>query len=118
MILLGSSITAFTVNEVSPKGDFAYITVVGQGLAGELTLTSEAFVKDFFAFANFDENKIAPPTDFTPIFLLRYHAFISLITKPRPSISSPIFQIKAMFTTRQRKTNPHTQINGIQPTLK
>ena len=83
MILLGSSITAFTVNEVSPKGDFAYITVVGQGLAGELTLTSEAFVKDFFAFANFDENKIAPPTDFDPDFSFEISRFYIVDNKAK-----------------------------------
>jgi hypothetical protein len=57
-------IKSIFLGELPPKGDFAYITVIGQGLAGELTLTSDAFVKDFFAFANFDENKIDPPADY------------------------------------------------------
>ena len=79
MILLGSSMTAFAANKINvenlQKGDFAYITVIGQGLAGELTLTSEVFVKDFSAFANFDENKIDPPTDFDRDFGFKISRF-------------------------------------------
>ncbi|MBI3162247.1 MAG: hypothetical protein HYZ23_07040 [Chloroflexi bacterium] len=53
---------------ISPEGDFAYVTVKGQGLAMELTLTNEVFVKEYFAFANFDENKIDPPADYDKDF--------------------------------------------------
>ena len=67
-----------------PKGDFAYITVIGQGLAGEFDSTSEVFVKDFFAFANFDEeSRLIRPQIMIPILPLRYHAFTSLIMKPK-----------------------------------
>ncbi len=87
MILLGSSITAFTANKINvenpPKGDFIYITVIGQGLAGELTLTSEAFVKDFFAFANFDENKIDPPADYDPDFAFEISRFYIVENKAK-----------------------------------
>lgn len=68
-------------NDFIPKGDFAYITVIGQGLAGELTLTSETFVKDFFAFANFDENKIDPPADYDPDFAFEISRFYIVDSK-------------------------------------
>ena len=67
LVFVIGSITAFSTY-ASPEGDFAYITVAGQGLAGELTLTSDIFVKEYFAFANFDENRIDPPADYDKNF--------------------------------------------------
>ena len=67
----------------APQGDFSYITASGQGLQGDLTLTSESFVKDFFAFANFDEDGMEPPSDYDPDFAYEITRFRLVDTKPK-----------------------------------
>lgn len=46
---------------VSAKGGFDYIAVTGPGLQEEIQITDEALTRDFFAFANFYENRTEAP---------------------------------------------------------
>jgi len=76
-----SKVKTIFLRALAPKGGFAYLTVMGQGLDGELTLTSETFVKDFFAFANFEKNKIDPPADDDPDFAFEISRFYIVDSK-------------------------------------
>jgi hypothetical protein len=84
VLLLVVLITIFVPSLALAKGDFAYITVSGQGLQGELTLTTDTFVRDFFAFADFSKDRIDPPLDYDPDFAFEITRFYLEDTKPYP----------------------------------
>lgn len=65
------------------KSDFAYITVSGQGIQGEMTLTDPIFTQDFFAFADFSKNEIPAPADYDPDAAYEITRFYLADTKPR-----------------------------------
>ncbi len=48
---------------VSAKGGFDYLTITGPGLKDSAQVTDTALTEDFFAFANFYEDRTKPPAD-------------------------------------------------------
>lgn len=53
----------FTTLAVGAKGGFAFVTVTGPGLEEPVRLNDRALVMDFFAFANFFEDRTEAPAD-------------------------------------------------------
>lgn len=48
---------------VLAKGGFAYITITGPGIIGEINVTNPALTQDFSAFADFSKGEIPAPAD-------------------------------------------------------
>lgn len=48
---------------VAAKGEFDYIIIKGPGITGEINVTNPALTSDFFAFADFTQGDVPPPTD-------------------------------------------------------
>lgn len=57
LLTLATSMTAFA------KGGFTFIGITGPNLKAELRVDDPALTTDFFAFANFSEDKIKAPAD-------------------------------------------------------
>ena len=50
------------VTLVYAKGNFDYITIKGPGITEEINVTGSELTSDFFAFADFSQGAIDPPT--------------------------------------------------------
>jgi hypothetical protein len=48
---------------VFAQGGFDYLTVKGPGITGEINITNPALTGDFFAFADFTQGEVPPPSD-------------------------------------------------------
>lgn len=53
----------FPLTAVFAKGNFDYLTVKGPGITGEINITNPALTEDFFAFADFTQGEVPPPSD-------------------------------------------------------
>ncbi len=49
--------------EVIAEGNFDYITVKGPGITEDITITDPALTSDYFAFADFSQGAIDPPSN-------------------------------------------------------